>query len=326
MGINSDAPRIAIAVSRRIDVDSVCVENPLYLPVRCGAVYDTNAQPALQGDNTGDNISEKRENYCELTVQYWLWKNVHADYYGLCHYRRYLSFAERHYRANDHGLVSRPLLTERECARFGLLDARHMTKEIEKYDLIVPEAAPVSRMPLPRGTADTVRELWSAHEDIFFEKGMVDKLLSAIERAVPQYLPAAMDYFAGDKHCGYNCFVMSRQVFERFCSFEIPIVDDLMDSLNTREFPRSPAYAGEMLFGVFVYHMKTREKWRICEKQIVFFEETRAVGRLQTIRCVCRSTLKRMVRAAANPIFPLGSRRRECGKRLYQKLLCRGHR
>ena len=201
-----------------------------------------------------------------------------------------------------------------------------MTKEIEKYDLIVPEAAPVSRMPLPRGTADTVRELWSAHEDIFFEKGMVDKLISVIERAAPQYLPAAMDYFAGDKHCGYNCFVMSRQVFERFCSFEFPIVDDLMESLNTREFPRSPAYAGEMLFGVFVYHMKTRENWRICEKQIAFFEETRAVGRLQTIRCVCRSTLKRMVRAAANPFFPLGSRRRECGKRLYQKLLCRRHR
>lgn len=315
MGINSDAPRIAIAVSRRIDVDSVCVENPLYLPVRCGAVYDTNAQPALQGDNTGDNISEKRENYCELTVQYWLWKNVHADYYGLCHYRRYLSFAERHYRANDHGLVSRPLLTERECARFGLLDARHMTKEIEKYDLIIPEAAPVSRMPLPRGTADTVRELWSARENIFFEKGMVDKLLSAIERAAPQYLPAAMDYFAGDKHCGYNCFVMSRQVFERFCSFEFPIVDDLMESLNTREFPRSPAYAGEMLFGVYVYHMKTREKWRICEKQIVFFGETRSLNVVERVGSLSRFHIVSLGRSVTNLFIPLGSPAREALKK-----------
>ena len=30
----------------------------------------------------------------ELTVQYWAWKNVQADYYGLCHYRRYLSFSK----------------------------------------------------------------------------------------------------------------------------------------------------------------------------------------------------------------------------------------
>lgn len=315
MGMNSDAPRIAIAVSRRIDVDSVCVENPLYLPVRCGAVYDTNAQPALQGDNTGDNISGKRENYCELTVQYWLWKNVHADYYGLCHYRRYLSFAERHYRANDHGLVSRPLLTERECARFGLLDVQHMTKEIEKYDLIVPEAAPVSRMPLPRGTADTVRELWSARENIFFEKGMVDKLLSAIERAAPKYLPAAMDYFSGDNHCGYNCFVMSRQVFERFCSFEFPIVDGLMESLNTREFPRSPAYAGEMLFGVFVYHMKTREKWRICEKQIVFFGETRSLNVVERVGSLSRFHIVSLGRRVTNLLIPLGSPAREALKK-----------
>lgn len=37
------------------------VDNPLYVPVRCGAALDENDKGnAIMGDNTGDNISEKR--------------------------------------------------------------------------------------------------------------------------------------------------------------------------------------------------------------------------------------------------------------------------
>ena len=80
---------IKIFISRRIDVDSVHVDNKFYVPVRCGAVYDKNQNSPYLGDNIGGNVSEKRFPYSELTVQYWAWKNTTADYYGLCHYRRY---------------------------------------------------------------------------------------------------------------------------------------------------------------------------------------------------------------------------------------------
>ncbi|MCL2520879.1 MAG: DUF4422 domain-containing protein, partial [Spirochaetaceae bacterium] len=84
---------IKIFVSHRIDLDSEVIDNPLFVPVRCGAVYDKREnKPDIIGDDTGDNISEKRLSYNELTVMYWAWKNVKADYYGLCHYRRYFSF------------------------------------------------------------------------------------------------------------------------------------------------------------------------------------------------------------------------------------------
>ena len=62
-------------------------DDSVFLPIQVGAAL----HPALGyiPDNTGDNISAKNPNYCELTALYWAWKNLDCEYIGLCHYRRY---------------------------------------------------------------------------------------------------------------------------------------------------------------------------------------------------------------------------------------------
>lgn len=53
-------------------------------------------------DCDGENISDRNVNYSELTALYWMWKNRlisdwsknQNEYYGLCHYRRYLDLSE----------------------------------------------------------------------------------------------------------------------------------------------------------------------------------------------------------------------------------------
>lgn len=319
-----ERPEIKIFVSRRIDVDSVAVDNPLYLPIRCGAVFDPDKNPVFQGDDIGTNISDKRMSFCEFTVQYWAWKNAEADYYGLCHYRRYLSFGPGEYRANDQGLVPCAVLSPTTMKRFGLLDAAAMAAEIARYDLVVPQPAPVERIPLPHGRAKTVRRLWEAHDGIFFEKKVIDRMFSLIEELAPEYSASAREYFDGSLHRGYNCYVMRRELFDRLCRFQFPIMEALERELDTTgytaEMCRTPAYVGEMLFGVFLHHVINHENWRVGQRQLVLFGETRTMSRPALLRWYINYGLDRAVRAAVKPFFPLGSKRREICKDIYFRL------
>lgn len=58
------------------------------IPIQVGAALTTKRICDIC-DNTGDHISEKNRQYCELTALYWIWKNDMSDYVGLGHYRRH---------------------------------------------------------------------------------------------------------------------------------------------------------------------------------------------------------------------------------------------
>ncbi|MBQ2830445.1 MAG: DUF4422 domain-containing protein [Oscillospiraceae bacterium] len=308
-------PDIKIFVSRRIDIDSEMVDNPLYVPVRCGAVFDEENLTNIAGDDTGDNISERRMNFCEFTVQYWAWKNESADYYGLCHYRRYLSFDEKHHRTNGHGLVMAASLSRFAMKRYGLLDKAAMVEKIVQYDLVMPEPAPVARMPLPQGKVKTVRQLWESHDGIFFEKKVIDRMFELIDDLSPEYSASAREYFAGDHHMGYNCYIMCKPLFERLCCFQFPIMEAIEEELDTTgytaEMLRTPGYVGEMLFGIFLYHVTRHEKWRVSQRQLVLFVETRALSWAEHARRRFAFWMGQVLRIIIAPFFPLGTKRRK---------------
>ncbi len=67
------------------------------LPIEVGADLRKKHIEEILQDNQGENISSKNKMYCELTAQYWAWKNLDADYYGFFHYRRYLNFSDKRY-------------------------------------------------------------------------------------------------------------------------------------------------------------------------------------------------------------------------------------
>ena len=83
-------------------------DDPLYLPLHVGA--EGKESIGFERDNTGEHISAKNPQFCELTGLYWAWKNVDADYIGLAHYRR-------HFRGKGKGEPISRVLTEQEAIR-----------------------------------------------------------------------------------------------------------------------------------------------------------------------------------------------------------------
>lgn len=315
-------PDIKIFVSHRIDIESELIDNPLYVPVRCGAVFDDKNPMNIAGDDTGDNISEKRMSFCEFTVQYWAWKNVRADYYGMCHYRRFLSFADKHFKTDEFNMVRFAELTPIAKRKMGLLNSEKMKQIIAENDIVTSEYAPVPQIPTPSGKAKTVRELWNAHDGVFFEKKIIELMFELIRRYSPEYSRSAEEYFSGGLHRGFNCFVMKKEFFDQLCEFQFPIMFEIERALDMRGYTqtmkRSPAFVGEMLYGIYIFHCEKTKRLKIKEVQLAFFANTEKIkGRADLMMRYIKYTADKAARAVVDPIMPKGTRRREVLKNIY---------
>ena len=87
-GYNEDAFKVFVV---RSHVDKPVQENfeqrIWEQNIQVGAAL-TDKQISIVTDATGENISAKNRQYCELTALYWIWKNTRMEYTGLSHYRR----------------------------------------------------------------------------------------------------------------------------------------------------------------------------------------------------------------------------------------------
>lgn len=61
-----------------------------YVAIQVGAFNKEDL--GIQKDSDGDNISQMNPYCSEMSATYWLWKNTEAEYKGLFHYRRFMSF------------------------------------------------------------------------------------------------------------------------------------------------------------------------------------------------------------------------------------------
>jgi hypothetical protein len=315
-------PDIKIFVSHRIDLDTPLIkDNPLYRPMRCGAVYDSRKNALVPGDDTGDNISNKKPSYSEFTVQYWAWKNNDADYYGMCHYRRYLSFSDTKYKKEDFGRhVAEEVLDASTFSKYGFTDVDNMVQVIASHDLVIPEAAKIYGVsPLNGYLTNNMYRHWS----LFFgalvgkppgyrEERPLEIMLGVLKERYPEYYEDALDYLSYDQHIGFNCFVMKRDLFHRMCALQFDVmhvVEDSFDILSyekaTQNAKRVPAYIGELLFGIYVHHLQRSGCYSIKPLQLVLFEDAGTpVDQQSDTLLGTESKLRRTVKKIANSVLP----------------------
>lgn len=261
-------------------------KSEIFLPVHVGAAQAKNKLVGMQPDNEGENISDRNFTYCELTAQYWAWKNLDADYYGQCHYRRYFYFGDGNYEANDHEQIEVDALSPRSLAELRLDDEALIRKKIEQYDLITAPRWCVKGVPTPDGPKNTIRDHMVAYGLV--TNSDLEMLLDITKRIQPDYAEGLAAYLSGSEYLGYNCFIMKKQLFERLCEFEFSILSEFdanyaYEGLTTTH-KRICGYFGEILFSVFVAQIEKEGKCEIGHAPLVFFEDTSPLFHADSLR------------------------------------------
>lgn len=276
---------IKIFVSHRIDQDSFTIDNPLYYNVRCGAVFDKRENIDMAGDHTGDNISEKRDSFCELTVQYWAWKNMDAEYYGLCHYRRFFSFSDQIFDLGKDGIVEERALSRKSVAKYWLDNPEEIEDQIRKSDAIFMSPFNIAIKATPIGSRPNVITHWQAWDKFLIDKNALDLLKSIVILKFPQYYDSLIQYLNESSYIGYNCFIMKKELFKEYCKFQFGVLFELEKQLDSSKYhetmQRTIGFLGEILLGTFEKYLTSRNKYKIDHKQLVYFEYTDAENELR---------------------------------------------
>lgn len=261
---------IKIFATQRIDKNSILIQNDIITPVRCGAVFDKREAIDIIGDNEGDNISHKRMSYCELTTQYWAWKNVVADYYGFCHYRRYFSFNDVHFDTDNWMNVVRLHMNETTINELYTTE-NQIKKRVLGYDVIMPTVVDLKAL----GIKSVYEQYKNGH---YLQIQDLDLILDIIKKKYPEYQEAAKKYINGDKAYFYNMFIMKKDIFFSYSQWLFDILEEFENtrdmSLYSEESFRTPGHLGERLLGIYITWLRLQNKYKIGELQVMTFLNT----------------------------------------------------
>lgn len=268
-------------------------KNDLFLPVRVGAALHDDDLGLQRDDDGRDNISKKNLGYCELTAIYWAWKNLEADYYGLFHYRRFYSFADKRFPVSDDGhmMIRAKALSQGVFAKYGLLDEERMRKIIESNDLIIHESRPVRGIPTPMAVpGGSVREHYKYHDGTIVRNSDIELMMEIIRTKYPDIYPYIDKYLDGDKFLGYNMFIMKYKYFMGMCSFTFGVLSEVEkridDSLSGRSLNanRIYGYLAEILTSAYIYYLRqTVDDLKVKELQMIYVLKTDQCQQLEPV-------------------------------------------
>lgn len=213
-------------------------------------------------DNTGDNISEKNPNYCELTAMYWIWKNDQdSDYVGINHYRRWFK---------------------------NLANPDKILEDLQHCDVIVPRFEPYR---------ETVREQYSIDSGFDRDLTLCRKLISKQNPNHPEYLKAFDEVMnAGGIH-QYNMMITSKKIFDAYCAWVFPIFEEMESCIDLSGYndyqKRIYGFLSERLFNVFLKARKYRVlEYEVVQPEMALTEKAKLLIRQQKNRFIYRKNHK----------------------------------
>lgn len=247
------------------------VSSEFIKPIQVGTSINGSIYEDSLHDNTGDNISAKNRMYCELTAQYWAWKNLDADYYGFMHYRRYFSFNPSILEEDTYGNVVLPYPDKTAIKKLHLSDAE-IERTVKEYDLICTTAQSVKDL----GVGNSVYEHYKRSP--YHRIKDFDTVLSIISEKYPEYSEAARKYING--HMAYFCnmYIMKKELFQDYSAWLFDILEEHEKRANFDDYDineyRVSGFLAERLWGIYYTWLKENKNYKILEVQRSFFKNT----------------------------------------------------
>lgn len=186
-------------------------------------------------DDSGENISFKNGNYCEMTAFYWLYKNLdlfdNIDYFGLFHYRRILDISD-----DD-------ILALRE----------------NDVDVI---------LPYPMINEPNAYE----HHTRYISESDWDAMLLALKEIHPDYYAAFDDVFSKSYFYNYNMLVAKPEVIKSYGEWIFPVLERIEELCEPCGAHRSDRYIGYLCESLTtLYFFYNKEKYNIAHTGRLMF-------------------------------------------------------
>ena len=196
-----------------------------YSSILAGASFNSASNVDFL-DNSGINISDRNKSFCELTAQYWAWKNTSYSIYAFVHYRRFFQAPDPPEKGKSEIIPEKKL--------FGLLS---------ECDVVL--AKPVCSLR-------TVRDTYGAVHGF----SDLDNLRTLIASVCPDYLDPFDKVMNSHSFSPFNMYAMNADHFNQYMEwlfsllfeFEKQIDIERRDVYNTRVF----GFLAERLLNVWI--------------------------------------------------------------------------
>lgn len=200
-------------------------KDDIYMPIHVGK-EGKSLQLPYAPDNTGDNISVKNANYCELTGVYWAWKNLDADYIGLAHYRRHF-------------------YTKKKGGKFdSVITGDELKNILSDYDIIVPNKRKY------------YIETNYSHYIHAHEKEGLDTMCEIIKNEYPEYASACDTVMNRTWAHMFNMFIMKKDKFDEYCTWLFDILKKVEERVDISEYSVSEkrifGYLSELMLDIWL--------------------------------------------------------------------------
>lgn len=244
------------------------IKSDILEPVQTGCANAPELFKGMWRDDDGENISADNDKYCELSAQYWAWKNYdkigNPDYIGFMHYRRHFMFDD--WSGNPDwcwlpkgNVYFVPFISAKYCRHF--TDAA-IIETMKNYDCVVLKPYDVKQLKSKNCRAQ-YGKLPEQNVKIF------DIFIKTAKRLYPDYEAEIRKIEKGSVQYLCNMFVMRRDLFEEYSRFCFSILDEVDKQIDSSQMSETASrflgYFGEFCLSIFIFKLQKQADVKIKE-------------------------------------------------------------